>query len=104
MTSPPGPRLFPEVGREVRSHERGVLPFEHLRELANEGVLAAEGGIEEGQIQPASIDLRLGSFALQVRASFLPGRASGVLEAAGFEYISVGRPAVAAAATQEGKR
>lgn len=82
MTSPPGPRLFPEVGREVRSHERGVLPFEHLRELANEGVLAAEGGIEEGQIQPASIDLRLGSFALQVRASFLPGRASGVLEAA----------------------
>ena len=81
MTSPSGPRLFPESGRELRAHDRGVLPFEHLRELVREGVLAAEDGIDEAQLQPASIDLRLGSYALQVRASFLPGRGTTVLEA-----------------------
>lgn len=82
MTSPPGPRLFPELGREVREHDRGVLPFEHLKELVAEGALSSAAGIEEGQLQPASIDLRLGSYALQVRASFLPGRGTTVLEAA----------------------
>jgi len=81
MTSGSGPRLFPETGREVRSHERGVLPFEHLQELVNEGVITADTAIAEGQLQPASIDLRLGAYALQVRASFLPGRGSTVLEA-----------------------
>ncbi|MCC6268536.1 MAG: 2'-deoxycytidine 5'-triphosphate deaminase [Dehalococcoidia bacterium] len=81
MTSPSGPRLFPEAGRELRAHDRGVLPFEHLRELVREGVLAAEDRIDEAQLQPASIDLRLGSYALQVRASFLPGRGTTVLEA-----------------------
>jgi len=82
MTTPAGPRLFPESGREVRSHERGVLPFEHLRELVSESVISAPGGIDESQIQPASIDLRLGPIGYQVRASFLPGRGSTVIEAA----------------------
>lgn len=81
MSSGTGPRLFPESGREVRAHDRGVLPFEHLRALIDEGVIRAEAGISEGQIQPASIDLRLGTYALQVRASFLPGRGTTVLEA-----------------------
>ena len=79
---PPSPRLFPEVGREVRLRDRGVLPYEHLRELIADGVLHAVPAIEDDQLQPASVDLRLGRFALQVRASFLPGRQSTVLEAA----------------------
>ncbi|MCC6961248.1 MAG: 2'-deoxycytidine 5'-triphosphate deaminase [Dehalococcoidia bacterium] len=81
MTSPTGPRLFPEVGREVREHDRGVLPFEHLRALVADGVMSSSEQIDEGQLQPASIDLRLGAYALQVRASFLPGRGTTVLEA-----------------------
>ncbi|HNO66718.1 MAG TPA: 2'-deoxycytidine 5'-triphosphate deaminase, partial [Tepidiformaceae bacterium] len=81
MTSPTGPRLFPEVGREVREHDRGVLPFEHLKALVADGVMSSSELIEEGQLQPASIDLRLGEYALQVRASFLPGRGTTVLEA-----------------------
>jgi dCTP deaminase len=59
-----------------------VLPFEHLKELVAEGTLSSSSGIEEAQLQPASIDLRLGSYALQVRASFLPGRGTTVLESA----------------------
>ena len=81
MSSTAGPRLFPEAGRELREHDRGVLPYEHLRELVAEGVVVSRGGIDEDQMQPASIDLRLGTFALQVRASFLPGRGTSVLEA-----------------------
>ena len=81
MTTTPGPRLFPEAGRELRLHDRGVLPFEHLRELIAEDVVTSEEGVDEDQLQPASIDLRLGRFALQVRASFLPGRGTSVLEA-----------------------
>ncbi len=36
--------------------------------------------IEGSQIQPASIDLRLGNVAYRVQASFLPGRASTITE------------------------
>ena len=48
--------------------------------------LAAEGGIPPhypfaaGQIQPASLDLRLGAIAYRVRASFLPGPARTVAQ------------------------
>ena len=77
-----GPRLFPEAGRELRAHDRGVLPFEHLNELLAEGAVTAAEPIEAGQVQPASIDLRLGRYAIQVRASFLPGRGTTVVEAA----------------------
>ena len=39
------------------------------------GAVAAAAPIEPGQLQPASLDLRLGAEAFRVRASFLPGRA-----------------------------
>jgi dCTP deaminase len=52
----------------------GILPSHVLRRLfrARQEIVASEE-IEEGQIQPASIDLRLGPVAWRVRASFLPG-------------------------------
>ncbi|MCI0597914.1 MAG: 2'-deoxycytidine 5'-triphosphate deaminase [Beijerinckiaceae bacterium] len=40
--------------------------------------IQAEGKIEDSQLQPASLDLRLGSRAYRVRASFLPGQDSRV--------------------------
>ena len=54
----------------------GILPSHVLRRLiaAQREVLASEE-ITDVQIQPASIDLRLGPVAYRVRASFLPGEA-----------------------------
>ena len=54
---------------------RGVLPAQALRRAIAGGVIKAARKIEDGQIQPASLDLRLGSKAYRLRSSFLPGAA-----------------------------
>ncbi|WP_018633302.1 2'-deoxycytidine 5'-triphosphate deaminase [Neomegalonema perideroedes] len=51
----------------------GVLPSQDLRRLISEGAIRAILPISEPQIQPASLDLRLGRRAWRLRASFLPG-------------------------------
>jgi dCTP deaminase len=51
----------------------GVLPDHRLAALAQEGAIAASAPFHPTQIQPASIDLRLGAKAIRLRASFLPG-------------------------------
>jgi dCTP deaminase len=51
----------------------GLLPRQDIRKLVGRKVLWATHPIEESQYQPASLDLRLGSKAYRVRASFLPG-------------------------------
>ena len=55
-------------------HSTGVLPSQALREAIQQGVISAAVPIEDNQVQPASLDLRLGPVAYRVRASFLPGR------------------------------
>jgi dCTP deaminase len=55
-------------------HSTGVLPSQALREAIGQGIIGADAPIDDDQIQPASLDLRLGSVAYRVRASFLPGR------------------------------
>jgi dCTP deaminase len=50
----------------------GILPCQAIDELIASGAVAADGGIGAGQVQPASLDLRLGRRAWRVRASFLP--------------------------------
>ncbi|HEY6919737.1 MAG TPA: 2'-deoxycytidine 5'-triphosphate deaminase [Tabrizicola sp.] len=52
----------------------GVLPAQALRQLIATGALAATPDIRADQIQPASLDLRLGPVAYRVRASFLAGQ------------------------------
>ena len=52
----------------------GVLPDLRLRQLIAEGAIAAEPAITPEQVQPASLDLRLGTVAYRVRASFLAGQ------------------------------
>ena len=54
---------------------RGVLPAQALRRAIADGVIRAGAAIEDGQIQPASLDLRLGPRAYRLRSSFLPGAA-----------------------------
>jgi dCTP deaminase len=63
-----------EGGEPYGRHSTGILPSHVLKQLirARREVLAAEE-IEPSQIQPASVDLRLGAMAWRVRASFLPG-------------------------------
>ncbi len=51
----------------------GVLPSQTLRELIADGSIAADPAVIPEQIQPASLDLRLGAVAYRVRASFLAG-------------------------------
>ena len=53
--------------------EKGVLADHQIRDLIASGGIRASAPIAPGQIQPASLDLRLGDVAYRVRASFLPG-------------------------------
>jgi dCTP deaminase len=59
----------------------GILPSHVLKRLIAQGrEIQAEEAFTDAQIQPASIDLRLGPVAMRVRASFLPGKNSTVEE------------------------
>jgi dCTP deaminase len=54
--------------------DRGILPDRMIAALAAAGGILSENQFVPDQIQPASLDLRLGEVAYRVRASFLPGR------------------------------
>lgn len=58
----------------------GVLPAQSLRQMIGRGEITAEPAILEAQIQPASLDLRLGTVAYRVRASFLAGHGRRVAD------------------------
>ena len=58
----------------------GVLPAQTIRALIADGGIAADTPIDPGQVQPASLDLRLGSVAWRMRASFLAGRGRRVAD------------------------
>lgn len=58
----------------------GVLPAQSLRQMIARGEIAADPAIIDPQIQPASLDLRLGSVAYRVRASFLAGHGRRVAD------------------------
>ncbi len=51
----------------------GILPSQAIAALAAAGGIPAELPFASDQIQPASLDLRLGSHAFRIRASFLLG-------------------------------
>lgn len=53
--------------------ETGILPASSVHALAAAGHILPDAPFDENQIQPASLDLRLGKTAYRVRASFLPG-------------------------------
>lgn len=58
----------------------GVLPSQALRGLIETGAITARPAVLADQIQPASLDLRLGTVAYRVRASFLAGHGRSVAE------------------------
>lgn len=62
-------QLDPEAPRRD-----GILPYQRLKRLIADRVIRAESPIEDRQIQPASLDLRLGTKAYRLLSSFLPER------------------------------
>jgi len=61
----------------------GILPCQSLDELIAAGAITSQSPFDADQVQPASLDLRLGARAWRVRASFLPGRGRTVAERIG---------------------
>ncbi|MEQ9258037.1 MAG: 2'-deoxycytidine 5'-triphosphate deaminase [Roseovarius sp.] len=58
----------------------GVLASQQLRAMIADGRISAPEPVMREQVQPASLDLRLGHSATRVRASFLAGAGRSVAE------------------------
>ena len=56
----------------------GILSAPQIEAMVDQGVIRPAVPIADGQIQPASIDLRLGARVWRIRASFLPGEGMSV--------------------------
>jgi dCTP deaminase len=79
MTEPHGNDLFPSPDTADVDRSTGLLPSQMLREAVALGrEIVSPQPIGDDQIQPASIDLRVGEVAYRVRASFLPGARASV--------------------------
>jgi len=61
-------------------HPVGILPSQSLEQLMADGSIRLAQPAGAKQIQPASMDVRLGFRVYRVRASFLPGRGRTVAE------------------------
>jgi dCTP deaminase len=57
---------------------QGILPAKTIAQYCEQGHIRLARPADADQIQPASLDLRLGDWAYRVRASFLPGKRSTV--------------------------
>ena len=58
----------------------GILPSQKIREMLNGNEIKTLMNLDPDQVQPASIDLRLGAYAYPVDTSFLPGKGMKVLD------------------------
>jgi dCTP deaminase len=67
--------LFPELERDLQSlsFTTGILPSQRIRELIAHERITTAVPVEDDQIQPSSLDLRLGPVGYRMQASFLPG-------------------------------
>ncbi len=64
--------VVPAVAPSPAAAVSGILPSQALTRLIEDGSIHLAEPIVETQLQPASLDLRLGPVAYRVRASFLP--------------------------------
>jgi dCTP deaminase len=78
---PSSGELFPPPEPRELEHATGILPSQLLRDaIERTREIQSLEPIADDQIQPASLDLRLGNLAHRVRSSFLPGPHSTVAE------------------------
>ena len=75
MTSKP---LFPER----KPTGEGILPSQEIVHLVQTGKICSSLDITDDQVQPSSLDLRLSHEAYRIRASFLPGKSTTLLNKA----------------------
>ena len=54
------------------------MPAQRLRDALADGIVAADAPVPEGNVQPASLDLRLGGRAYALQCSFLPDRETSI--------------------------
>ena len=78
MVESSGTSLFPDDAKNAA--RTGILPFQSINAMLREHEIWSKAEILADQVQPASIDLRLGPVAYRIRASFLPGPDSTVLD------------------------
>jgi len=64
---------------DTQTWSPGVFPARYIERLRAEGGIVAPA-FDADQVQPASLDLRLGAIAYRVRSSFLPGPEQTVAE------------------------
>jgi dCTP deaminase len=62
---------------------RGILSSRQIASAIEQGIINLASPVTEGQIQPASLDLRLGRRVWRIKASFLPGLGTSVAEKLG---------------------
>ncbi len=72
--------LFPNLDQDDFGPHFGLLSRQKIEIMLRRRMILPEEFIEESQLQPASLDLRLGPRAYRVRASFLPGKDRTVME------------------------
>ena len=60
--------------------QHGVLSDSELKRAIRDGWISADADFLDDQVQPASLDLRLGQIAYRLRASFLPGAGAKVAD------------------------
>ncbi|HYD46048.1 MAG TPA: 2'-deoxycytidine 5'-triphosphate deaminase [Phenylobacterium sp.] len=58
----------------------GILPCQSIEALIDQGAITSATSWHNDQVQPASLDLRLGARCWRVRASFLPGIGRRVMD------------------------
>jgi dCTP deaminase len=87
--------LFPGIARAPFS--TGVLPYQHIRGLIQNKLVTAQEPFADDQVQPASLDLRLGAVAHRLQASFLPGahwKVADKLQALSMARLDLASPTV----------
>ena len=86
-----------KTARAPKRTASGILPSQAIEALIEAGQVKLVEPLLPRQLQPASLDLRLGTIAYRVRASFLPGRGekvSGKLDDLQMYTISLSQGAV----------
>lgn len=79
----------PALMRPALEDGDGILPSQWIRSAIEQGYISAPVAISPRQIQPNSLDLRLGTHGYRVQCSFLPGKESARQKLQRFKWYDV---------------